>query len=321
MKAIIYHKTDLDGIFSGAIAFRALSTHRLLDIPLDYNDDLPDLMGCDEIFVLDIDLREDQWDQLLGNYNIVHIDHHPGSREKYPDRTLRGRYKFKGDSEKNRKAALELTWEFFNPPQSIPETLRELSNWDIFRNRKENSWPKTRAIQLLTRFFIRDLNDAIAFLDNPYLTTPQLNLAMTMDKMKQRELDRVLEGSVVVDGVLCINSSDTFLSAYLDRPLMFYHFNGKEWKLSFRGKGSRQRALDLQGGGHEEAASARVSTDVLKDILEECIFPLIPDLDFMALEELEKAWSQKALTITVTHSEEELRSAIEHLSQSNQGYL
>lgn len=318
MKAVIYHKADLDGIFSGAIAFRALKHNHLLEIPLDYNEDLPDLTGCDEIFVLDIDLRQDQWNQLLGNYNIVHIDHHPGSREKYPERTLRGRYKFKGDSEKVRKAALELTWEFFNPIQSIPETLRELANWDIFRNRSESSWAKTRGIQLLTRFFIRGLNDAIAFLDNPYLSTSQLNLAIMMDELKQRELERALEGSLEVDGVLCINSSDSFLSAYLDRPLMFYYFNGKEWKLSFRGKGSRQRAMDLQGGGHEEAASARVRTDIMKDILEEKIFPLIPDVDFMTKEELEKAWSQAEITIVATHTEEELRAAIEHLSQNNQ---
>ena len=280
MKAVIYHKADLDGIFSGAIAFRALNHNHLLEIPLDYNEDLPDLTGCDEIFVLDLDLRQDQWNQLLGNYNIVHIDHHPNSREKYLERTLRGRYKFKGDSEKVRKAALELTWEFFNPTHSIPETLIELANWDIFRNRKHNSWAKTRGIQLFTRFFIRSLNDAIAFLDNPYLTTSQFNIAITMDCIHQGELDRALEGSVEVDGVLCINSSDPFLSAYLDRPLMFYYFNGKEWKLSFRGKGSRQRAIDLGGGGHEEAASARVSTDIIKDILESKIFPLIPDVDY-----------------------------------------
>lgn len=75
---VIYHKSDFDGIFSGAAARRALGDNAHY-LGWDYGDPVPDVPKENLLFIVDLSI-----DGLMEHPKLIWIDHHISAIERYP---------------------------------------------------------------------------------------------------------------------------------------------------------------------------------------------------------------------------------------------
>ena len=146
--AIIYHKADLDGVFSAAITknFVRMMGVEVFLFPYNYNEDIPSMEGFDLVYLLDMSFNDETERILYGweseGKQVVWIDHH---------RTAI--YDAKGDKVAKKIpgdrfigfGAMELTWEFFHD-EAAPDVLLYLSAYDVW-NKDRFEWNQVLMIE------------------------------------------------------------------------------------------------------------------------------------------------------------------------------
>lgn len=140
--AIVYHKSDFDGICSLAIATKALRRHVTHAFPFNYGDTEPSaetLIGYDTVVIADVCLSSDTMLTLLktaeseGMFNCIWIDHHASSIERSVRDGFSG---LPGMRTASGKGACELAWEDFFPGEPVPRVVAYLSAHDVHDKRR-----------------------------------------------------------------------------------------------------------------------------------------------------------------------------------------
>lgn len=164
----IYHGIDLDGWCSAAIVNRKFPDCKMT--PYDYGQPIPDLGDDDEIIMVDVSFKPEIYKKLLAEgRRLTWLDHHISAIRDF-DKELRyevqGNPNFKFSLDPT-KAACEITWEYINPGQTMPEGVRKLGRYDCFGHKgtneeldilkfqyaaraRWNSWQSTSAVLTLS---------------------------------------------------------------------------------------------------------------------------------------------------------------------------
>lgn len=133
--AIIYHKADLDGVFSAAIAksYEEELGNKISLFPYNYNEEIPPMEGFNAVYVVDMSFN-DKTEEILYNWMndgkfVYWIDHHRTAIFN-PDGTMVAK-----DVPGIRtvgKGAMELTWMYRYQDDIVPQILKYLSAYDVW---------------------------------------------------------------------------------------------------------------------------------------------------------------------------------------------
>lgn len=290
MNAIVYHKADLDGVASAAIASRALRDGDNIEyFPYNYGMDTPDVRDCDDIYVLDVSFGDktdevfDRWTRM--GKKVIWIDHHKSaievSRNDYPGIREIG------------KAACQLTWRYFHDsPEWTP--ILYLGVYDVW-DHEALDWDDVIAFQYGMRARVglcvgamlvfmednmgRDANGT-ADLIREIISNGEAILAYISEK-NGGELDNFhFEATIDNYRALCMNTTEfnstTFESMWDENEfdvMMPFCYVGPTDKVRFslyttKDIDCSEMARALGGGGHAKAAGFHLSIDDFHDFLK-----------------------------------------------------
>lgn len=130
MPNVYYHRADLDGLCSAAIAKKFVPNAQLCG--MDYNDkETPPPSGDERVYMLDFSLQPIErmitFADLVGRDRMVWIDHHKSAIE---EAKRVGLDSLPGAREIG-KAACELTWEYFSD-KNTPLGVVLLGGYDVW---------------------------------------------------------------------------------------------------------------------------------------------------------------------------------------------
>lgn len=146
---VIYHRSDLDGVASAAIAYHHYKS-KGFDVELKgwtYGDDISfNSAGADAILVADVSFGNDH-EMIMRKWmddekEVVWCDHH---KTAIFDKDGAKTCSFVPGIREVGTAACELVWQYLYPEKDVPELIKYLSTYDV--------WDKTRY----------DWDDVIAF--------------------------------------------------------------------------------------------------------------------------------------------------------------
>ena len=158
MKTVcIYHSRDLDGWMSGAIVKMAYPVTDL--IGWDYGKEIPDLKEYDLITMVDISFPKEIMKSI--SQKLIWIDHHISAIKDIADSEPLPFYK---GLRNEKKAACELTWEYFFEGVKIPEIVRLLGRYDCFGHKGTEEELKVLEFQYGARQVISNVDEAFHYL-------------------------------------------------------------------------------------------------------------------------------------------------------------
>jgi hypothetical protein len=122
--AVLYH-SDNDG-FGAAYAAWTVYKDNAHYIPVQYGQPVPDIPdGVTELFIVDFSYDRETCDALSEKYQLVILDHH-----KTAEAALEGLpYAFFDLT----KSGAVMAWEFFRPDELIPDILRYVQDYDLWK--------------------------------------------------------------------------------------------------------------------------------------------------------------------------------------------
>ncbi len=152
-KAIIYHKADLDGIGSAAIAFLASDSEAKL-YPADYEDEPYKVEDFKDKMVVIVDFCPKEIEAIKEvSSSFCWIDHHKTAKERHPklwkDKKVLG----------NRSlthSAIYLTYIYFNGKEDIPDAVKYIEDYDMWWFKNED---KTKAFCEYAHMHLKDPKD------------------------------------------------------------------------------------------------------------------------------------------------------------------
>jgi oligoribonuclease NrnB/cAMP/cGMP phosphodiesterase (DHH superfamily) len=137
---IFYHKRDLDGQCSGAIAkYYFLEENYVENIkmwPYDYGEPFPFDKIMDGEIVWMVDITTNPYEVMLEinkRYNLFVVDHHKSFIDFQVKHKIPGYFEIG-------KAACELTWEHCFSSEKMPPLVRLLGCYDIWNKSAEYDW-------------------------------------------------------------------------------------------------------------------------------------------------------------------------------------
>lgn len=284
---IIYHKSDLDGVFSAAIAAIALKRMGAKEEEISFNgwtygNEVPELKEESEIYILDLTLpdMESLVKEAIGKgSSITWIDHHKTAIETYKDSIVS---MIKG-IRRIGTAAVGLTYEFFFGVKTIvPKFVDYLSRYDVWRN-EDRDWEDVIGFQYYVRAKVGlDVEKAMELFNSegysnetkPRVETGKLILGYIGGKNKNEILSYAFKGKVNDMNAVFMNTtefnSNTFNSAITEDTEVVVPFcilpDGRV-RLSLYYVGSREDgdisgiAKSFGGGGHAKAAGFHLDFD------------------------------------------------------------
>ncbi len=282
---IIYHKSDIDGLISGAIATNYYLGFdvEVTTFGIEYGDYIIyDFDSYDKVVILDVVLPAVY--MINHKDKIIWIDHHKtamdiSSKYKYDDivgiRTIN-------------QAACELAWQYYHPDIAIPEIITLFGQYDTFRHVGKDNENKVVAIQYAARNYITNLKSAKQVLakssDTYYINQLYYEgkaIITHIVTQINRELDKNLHGKFYDkegnDFILqMLNTSInpkafvkidpyniaivTFNIISFDKVKLTFYSNNDAFDVS-------NLALAYGGGGHKGAAGAYITVKKLNKIL------------------------------------------------------
>lgn len=284
---IIYHKSDLDGVFSAAIAAIALKRMGAKEEEITFNgwtygNEVPELKEESEIYILDLTLpdMESVVREAIGKgSSITWIDHHKTAIETYKDSIVS---MIKG-IRRIGTAAVGLTYEFFFGVKTIvPKFVDYLSRYDVWRS-EDRDWEDVVGFQYYVRAKVGlDVGKAMELFNSegysnetkPHVETGKLILGYIGGKNKNEILSYAFKGKVDDMDAVFMNTTEfnstTFNSAITGDVEVVVPFcilpDGKV-RLSLYYVGSREDgdisgiAKSFGGGGHAKAAGFQLDFD------------------------------------------------------------
>lgn len=132
---VIYHRVDWDGYTAAAVALRAFPNANLLG--WNYGDSLPDTRDYDRVILVDLTIS------YKGDYAWMHenadkliwCDHHVAAIKSVNRPDIPG---IRCEDDNDNIGAALLTWKTFFPFCEIPEHVKLVATYDIFR--KDNKY-------------------------------------------------------------------------------------------------------------------------------------------------------------------------------------
>lgn len=284
---IIYHKSDLDGVFSAAIAAIALKRMGAKEEEITFNgwtygDEVPELKEESEIYILDLTLpdMESIAKEVIGKgSSITWIDHHKTAIETYKDSIVS---MIKG-IRRIGTAAVGLTYEFFFGIKTlVPKFVDYLSRYDVWRS-EDRDWEDVIGFQYYVRAKVGlDVGKAMELFNSeghsnetkPRVETGRLILEYISGKNKNEISSYAFKGKVDGMDAVFMNTTEfnstTFNSAITEGIEVVVPFcilpDGRA-RLSLYYVGSREDgdisgiAKSFGGGGHAKAAGFHLDFD------------------------------------------------------------
>lgn len=134
---IVYHRKDMDGLTSGAIARHYLKSknYNIREIPFDYNDDFPtDIPEGSKIVFMDVVIQPyEKMLDLKNRYKVIVIDHHKTWIKFSESESFMG-------LTSTEKSGCMLTWEYFYPNVEMPKLVKNLGLFDIWDKEDAMRW-------------------------------------------------------------------------------------------------------------------------------------------------------------------------------------
>ena len=134
-KSICYYHDDMDGILSAAIVKTVYPNCEF--VRMQYGYDEHDFMAYelgkyDFVFVVDFSFTKDIMDRLResATKEFVWCDHHKSAKEKLSE--LWGSDKIGGFRDLTKSGCM-LTWEWFNPHENVPEVVKLVQDYDLWK--------------------------------------------------------------------------------------------------------------------------------------------------------------------------------------------
>lgn len=127
---IVYHRVDWDGFTAAAVAYKAFPYADLLG--WNYGDQLPDTRDYDRVIIVDLTIS------YKGDYSWMHenahkliwCDHHVAAVKAVNRPDIAG---IRCEDDNDNIGAALLTWKTFFPYHDIPEHIKLVATYDIFR--------------------------------------------------------------------------------------------------------------------------------------------------------------------------------------------
>lgn len=145
---IIYHRSDLDGVASAAIAgdYYEKCGYNVILNGWTYGDNLS-FDYADSMFIADVSFGE-KHEEILHKWvdddrNVVWCDHH---KTAIFDKDGSPACSFVPGIRKIGKAACELVWEYLYPDRDVPELIQYLSAYDVW-DKNRYDWDDVIALQ------------------------------------------------------------------------------------------------------------------------------------------------------------------------------
>lgn len=144
---VIYHRSDLDGVASAAIAYQYYKEkgYKVVLNGWTYGDEiLFDSAGADAILVADVSFGGDH-ETIMNKWmdegkDVVWCDHHKTAIFNFATcRLVPGKRKVG-------VAACELVWEYLYPEEEVPELIKYLSTYDVW-DKERYYWDDVIALQ------------------------------------------------------------------------------------------------------------------------------------------------------------------------------
>lgn len=277
---IFYHRSDLDGHCSGAIAALALEKYKPELIGVEYGDPFPwDKIPGRNIVMTDFSLQpwSDMQDLAKEARSLVWIDHHRTAIDNNRKSPLKADRLWTVLDEEH--AACELAWMYYHPRELMPKAVFLLGRYDIWDHAADK---RVLPFQMGMRLEDTDPKDHLKFWKNLFYG-PKSRITDMADRgeviLKYQEqsnkelMKRAFDLEWKPEGLkfLAVNqggiNSMAFDSAYdpekHDGVLSFFYTGvGDHWKVSLY---SPDQSRDLSvyakikgGGGHPYACGFQV---------------------------------------------------------------
>lgn len=255
---IVYHGADLDGKCSAAIVLKALGKKDVELIPYNYGEfPFEKIEIGEKVVVVDCSLDFEKLFEYTTN--IIWIDHHVTAIDKYDGLELKGLRRVG-------TAACELTWEYFMDDSEMPEVVKYLGDYDVW---KFALGEPTKILQTGLRLYDTEptSDNWDQWLDEDYSLFDEINDGKIALKYRDNYWKDIAKNSffTTFEGYKCVAcnasnvSSQLFDSVEGDYDIMIpFSFNGDEWKLSLYTTKDNIHigniATKYGGGGHKGAA-------------------------------------------------------------------
>ena len=255
---VLYHASCFDGSGAAYAAWAALGDEGTTYLPVQYGQEPPEMESGSNVYIVDFSYPKDVLTALLGaSQKLVVLDHHKTAKE-----ALEG---FPGALFDMNKSGAVLAWEYFHPGQQPPVLLEHIQDRDLWRWKIPGTREATAALWLHKDF--REFGE----LD---LTT-LYNEGGVKTQFDDMELDSALKKTIVTryGRYTCAFLNTTVLVSEIgshlcnelpvDFSLSYFVEKSGDIAFGFRSVGDfdvSAMAKELGGGGHKNAAGARVKS-------------------------------------------------------------
>ena len=282
---VIYHRNDLDGFCSGALAKLAMNTlhgieeSNIVMMNWDYGDEVPDIPEGAMVFMTDISFPTDDMLLLLLLNDLTWIDHH---RTAIDDSRKYGYHVAKGVRREGDSASL-LAWEYWYPGLTPARSVYWVDRYDVWKQkneRGENDWDFVLAMQYGMRLEFGNPNDQESYSqwvktfafgpDTLMVNARDKGMAILEAEKKSNKIRCAQAFDLVWEGhkFAAINNNpsgsvvlDSYLRSDHDGCMVFYYSpKHQAWKVSLYGNEKSTQEIDFSiiakkygGGGHAHA--------------------------------------------------------------------
>lgn len=276
MKTIaIYHKDCIDGTSAAAVVLRKFPDALLFPMSHGYTPEeiepiVKNATQGDRIFTVDCVMGVKEF--LAAGFDITSIDHHIGAHDEYKklsEENPKFTYIFDND-----KSGASLSWSYFFAKENVPEIIRLVEDRDLWRwkyspdteNVNHCLWLLINQPAEMGKLFNADKQTLDAIKRDGAAITKYVKKIME-EAVKDHEPLMFSIGSqkVPLYNVTAFKSEmGNILAKERNQSVGLFSIKNNEVRISFRCTDSHNpTALDmakaLGGGGHRNAASARIS--------------------------------------------------------------
>lgn len=267
---VLYHANCFDGSGAAYAAWAALGDKDTSYIPVQYGEAPPEMASGSNIYIVDFSYPKDVLTGLLdASEKLVVLDHHKTAKE-----ALEG---FPGAVFDMDKSGAILAWEYFHKNKPVPDLLCLIQDRDLWKWQDERSKPVTSYLRLLKDF--REYHPLALFPSELHLAGERGRIKHQFDDM---EIESAVKKAIITAYPMGLGAAPTYCG-FLNTTILVSEIGNAVCKqlpvgfslsyfieksgdvvFSFRSEGDfdvSKLAKQLGGGGHRNAAGARVESE------------------------------------------------------------